>query len=375
MNVRVLAVVVLSACSPILTPVVGRQPLVGSSNPPRIIWLFDQSGSMLLPVDPTSAPCAGGCGTPSSPCPSTCLTREGVFRAGIDTMAAVIPARVPNTAIRYPLDSLCGAPGDPDVVVYPDKTFYQRDNLVASELHDVLAAYIPVGGTPTAKALRYVASLPTTVQTETFVVLVTDGVPNCNANNPYNVCAQPTDPTALAACRCTTTSCSMGLLCSLGCLDDLGAVSASRLLGEQGMSLMVIGLGADLQSGIGISTLGTLEIGLAASCTTSADCNGRTCGADGVCADKLFLAAAPADFEAPARRLARAVQVADRCTWWLPRQVAAADLTVEIGTDVLDPAEWTLKGEQEQRVVITGAACDRLIAGTESVTLSLPPSN
>lgn len=377
MNVRMLAAVMLSACSPILTPVVGRQPLIASSNPPRIVWLFDQSGSMEIPISPCAA--VPTCGTPGNRCPPSCPTRETLFRAGIDTMAALLPPSVPNIPIKFPIDALCAPPLEPVPDAFPPvdagSSSPRVPSIAATELHSLLATYLPIGGTPTAASLRHVASLaPLLRGSETIVVLVTDGLPNCNDANPYNLCAQPTDLNAIAACRCTTSSCTASL-CSKGCLDDLGAVSASHLLAQQGMSLMVIGLGADLQSGIGTSTLGAMEIALPAPCTSSADCNGRSCNPDGVCADRIFMAASLTDFDAPARRLARAVQVSDRCTWWLPRQVAAADLTVEIGAEVLDPAEWTLKGDQEQRVVISGAACDRLIAGTESVTLSLPPSN
>ncbi len=362
MNVRMLAVVMVSACTPTLTPVVGRQPLSSWTNPPRIVWLFDNSGSMLQPINPADAGCPAGCGTGGNPCPNTCMTRVSMFKAGMDTITAQLPVSTLHAATHFPTDQLCGPPTSMNL------------NLSVTSLHDFVWSLFPSGGSPTAAALRFVADVLPLPQTETLVVLVTDGLPNCNANNPYNLCNPPVDAAAMAVCRCTTSSCT-GTLCSLGCLDDLGAVSVSHLLAERDMALMVIGVGAEIASTVARQVLGQMEISLPRVCTTNADCNGNPCGADGVCADKLFLVNSAAEFDAPTRRLAKAVQVAERCTWWLPRQVAASDLIVEIGADVIDPSQWSVKGDLEQRVVISGVACDRLIAGTESVSFSLPPSN
>lgn len=165
MNVRVLAVVMLSACSPILTPVVGRQPLIPSSNAARIIWVFDQSGSMEIPISPCAA--SPTCGTPGNRCPPGCPTRETVFRAGTDTMVARLPESVLHIPIKFPSDSLCGPPLGP-VMVGPGLDPYlpadagprgsSVPSVTASELHSFLAASLPTGGSPTAASLRYVAS-------------------------------------------------------------------------------------------------------------------------------------------------------------------------------------------------------------------------
>src|SRR5213076_2081393 len=54
------------------------------------------------------------------------------------------------------------------------------------------------GGTPTGLSLSFVGGLPelNDPKREDFVLLLTDGLPNCNPSNP-NTCTTP------AACNCT----------------------------------------------------------------------------------------------------------------------------------------------------------------------------
>lgn len=376
MKTRMLVVlgcwVAAGGCTPTLTPVFARQatPLTSQANPPRIIWVFDNSGSLEVPVDPAASSCTAGCGLPTNRCPPGCPTRKDLRLAGLDRFESAIPSSVTHAAVFYPSDALCGPP-----------SFFDS-NLSMPQLISNVAIRAPIGGSPTGPALRYVASLPQIAQAETFVVLLTDGLPNCNSDNPFNVCSvDPADAgaaaEALQACRCTTATCWPAVVCAQGCLDELATVAASHQLVEHEMRLMVVALGSDIALGPSIarSSLASMEIDLGPACTSEADCEGRACGADGFCVDKLYVAPAAADFEAPARRLADAVQRSARCTWWLPRQVTAAELTVELGGAVVSPTEWTLEGSAEQRVVLSGAACERLLATEEAPTISwLPPA-
>jgi hypothetical protein len=261
----------------------------------------------------------------------------------MDHFQAQLPSEVTQAAAIFPTDALCGSPTS------------VTENLSGADVMARVRALAPIGGTPTANTLRTIANLAPLPQTETFVVLITDGLPNCNASNPNNVCTMNPTPEQLQACSCTTATCSSSTLCSRGCLDQPNAVAASHLLVEREQRLMVIGYGADVAAGSGRAFLEAMEV---------------TVGSDGA----LF-ASNGAEFQRPAETLGREVKKSLRSTWWLPRQVTASDLTVRVGGTVIPAEEWRLVGTAEQRVVISGSACDSLLAGTDAPSIEwLPPA-
>lgn len=343
-----LCLVGLSACSPLLTPLSERQlqPLTAETRPARVVWLVDRSGSLLTPVDPEDSACPANCG-PTSLCPANCPTRHSQLVAGLGTLANALPATTTHAAVFFPTGTQCGAPTQ------------VSEGLTAAQVAAAAATTIPIGGTPTAQALQYVASLPARA-VETFVVLLTDGVPNCNPSNPNQICTSQT-PQAITACQCTGTNCSTSSMCSLGCLDDLSTVNASHALVAQGLQLLVIGLGADLSTVRSSAPLSALEMALPRTCVTAADCSGGGSCSAGLCSERVFLTERETDYEAPALRLAEAVRRSERCTWWLPREVLAKDLVVSVGGAETD--DWSLTGAGAgQRLVFGTAACAQLLA-------------
>jgi hypothetical protein len=101
----------------------------------------------------------------------------------------------------------------------------------------VLGAYGPNGGTPTYEALQlaaqYFASEPDSISRR-YLVLTTDGGPNCNA------------ALSPAGCRCSGPSiacnASMNPAANLECLDDGRVVSLIRTLSTMGVHTFVVGL-------------------------------------------------------------------------------------------------------------------------------------
>src|SRR5262249_49769806 len=76
-----------------------------------------------------------------------------------------------------------------------------------------------------------------------YVLLLTDGLPNCNPANP-NSCINA------AACQCTLTGGNcVGQFCALGCLDQDGSVAAIQQLRAYGIFTIVIGFGSETTSG------------------------------------------------------------------------------------------------------------------------------
>jgi hypothetical protein len=227
-------------------------------------------------------------------------------------------------------------------------------SVTAAQVSEMLEAASPLGGTPTSAALNYLLSLPARA-VDTFVVLATDGAPNCNSTNPNHQCAGPN-----SSCRCTTNSCATNL-CSLGCLDDLGVVTASHAVAARGMRLLVLGVGRELATAEAIAPFAAMEIALPRTCSDDLGC---VSGCDGgVCGERLYLAARSTEFEAPASRLNAAVRRAGRCNWWLPHEAAASDLRVVLGAELT--TEWRLEAIGDgHRVELTGAACDQLMLDT-----------
>ncbi len=102
----------------------------------------------------------------------------------------------------------------------------------------------PSGGTPTAAALRaaydyYVNGPGKTLQGEKFVLLATDGGPNCNTllncSNDPSVCTSNLDGACGAANCCTGNA---GFLC----LDDSAVTIAIQALADKGIPTFVVGI-------------------------------------------------------------------------------------------------------------------------------------
>src|SRR5688500_14189138 len=131
---------------------------------------------------------------------------------------------------------------------------------------------------------------------EDFIVLLTDGLPNCNSNNA-NSCTS-------SSCRCTltpATSCTPSSICTQGCLDKDHSAAQVTELRKKNIRTIVIGFGADTASGDGPDTLNAMAEngGFARSCPngTSAECgSGNTCDtATGLCGRKFYQASSAAD--------------------------------------------------------------------------------
>jgi hypothetical protein len=162
----------------------------------------------------------------------------------------------------------------------------------------------PGGGTPTAAALTMLGTTPDLTANDNradYVVLITDGLPNCNTNNPAQLCSCNQSvcgagctapcPAQVAQCACTqgsaASACSAPSVCSIGCLDAASTISTLNLLNTIGIKTFVVGLGADVST----SAAGAVIDGMARAggvprkCPngTLAECGGGACGANGIC--------------------------------------------------------------------------------------------
>jgi hypothetical protein len=143
----------------------------------------------------------------------------------------------------------------------------------------------PGGGTPTALTMKSLVTYQPLLSHErdNFAVLLTDGLPNCNAAN---------DPVA-TTCACTISKATPASACSAmsggltfnQCLDDQGSADEIAVLKAKGVRTIVIGFGTDVGNTLGSTTMSKMAAagGFTRPCASNADCNpGDSCSSGGV---------------------------------------------------------------------------------------------
>ncbi|AKJ07911.1 hypothetical protein ATI61_107355 [Archangium gephyra] len=289
---------------------------------PNLMLLVDTSGSMTLPMNVDLRDSSGAyvcrrggtaagepCGNDTFPCDtSRCPTRWSSLQAAMASFLGSSGARVRTGLATFPdlrSDNVYNCGGTFGVTVgLPGTDTDDKDTLVAkaaqvnSELQAIKnssstpGVKTPMGGTPTNPSLQFMGTLPElqTAGRSNFVLLLTDGLPNCNANYP--------NPYPSASCRCTLGTLSGIALCSyepydkLGCLDKDGSVSAVMALKSKNIQTIVVGFGSELATGEGAVVLNAMaeQGGFSRTCTQHVDCGSvDTCDmSNGLCGRRFY---------------------------------------------------------------------------------------
>lgn len=306
---------------------------------PNVMMLVDNSGSMLAPINPSGANCTPGCGSASMPCPAGCATRISEMKSAMATFLQGSGTIARLGVTIYPTNSLCGPSAAVDVPLPDptpndtgtDATLTQTANAVNAKIQ----ALNPTGGTPTGSSLQFLGTYPglndATDLRDDFVLLLTDGLPNCNETNTNqvcqcdaNVCGGCGGGTAacaaqVTACKCTTSTCAASL-CALGCLDRDGSIQKVRELQQKGIKTIVVGFGADLGAGDGPEVLNAMaaEGGFPRECPngTDAECgSGNTCNTTTLqCAKGFYQAANGAELADALRKISESIK-GDPCIY------------------------------------------------------------
>lgn len=254
---------------------------VPCSELPVLFVVQDKSGSMNFAPDGTTA-------TAANP------SKWSIARQVVPALATDFNNRFRFGAAMYPQATT---------------TFNCTTGTVVTPISDsatgIATAYnaaIPGGGTPTAASLLAVRShlLSQGLTTPAHVLLITDGLPNCNTALDANACS-PTTP----GCGPTpaASSCALG---SKDCLDSNATVSAAQQLFAAGIKVFVVGFDTTLTAGNNkavldaiasaggtgsayaasnqaqlTSTLNTIALNTATCCKDVCTAGAATCNANG----------------------------------------------------------------------------------------------
>jgi hypothetical protein len=368
---------------------------------PELMLLLDKSGSMDLPIDPSNPACTVGgklCGRKGEvdffACDtSVCPTRWSELQTA---MASFIPAT--GNLARFGLSTFpggtapsLGAPGCFEPAAPLDASGLQgvtvelstsddipfelesHANTVLAAINQIQSANPPGalgtgGGTPAGPALRMLAQYTplTTSPRDRFILMLTDGVPNCNNNN---VNAYPD-----AACQCTLdTAQRCQALADFGygrdaCLDANNTESAAADLLTAGVKTIVVGFGAETAAAAAGPILNAIAQagGFARNCVSPNTCDsGESCdGVTHLCARSYYQAANADELTAQLEKISEIV-LPNPCTYDLdarPVSDAFLEVTFEGVRLVPSPTTWDLTSDG--RVQFFGTYCDRLKAST-----------
>ncbi len=231
---------------------------------PNLLLVVDTSGSMLAPANPAAPECqvgglACGIGSGQPVCPSNCATRLSDMKSAMNSFLTQFGSSARVGMVYFPRNNTCGAATTADIdigLLAPSETddtaaFQSQATLVNNAIQGLAAQ----GGTPTGTTLQAMSAYDRLGDParKNFILLLTDGLPNCNrANTNYQT----------AACACTTPpingvdQCSPGQsIESEGCLDRNATVSAVTALRTIDIQTIVIGFGTELSGGDGPNTL------------------------------------------------------------------------------------------------------------------------
>ncbi len=327
---------------------------------PDVMLVVDRSGSMLQPLNPMDAQCRG-CTTN---CPPGCLTRSQALLTAMERFLSTTDTGGRFGLVLFPSNASCGAPSvvSPPIPMSDDSSVLAMNaSAAATQLRSTTFS----GGTPTSLALKFAATdsaLTLDARREHFVVLVSDGLPNCNSLNAAT-CMSP------QSCQCTIATCA-GQNCVTGCLDRQATLDALTFATGKDVSTFVVAFGPDPMTASGLEVFNALAVagGRALAC---GDCgSGNACLADGTCARRFSN-----ELNTGLDRVGLAARRSGTCRFVLDEAVALDPrLEVRVNGLVVSRGETGWVAERAEVVRFGDRVCDQLAAvPSTQVTFTLMP--
>lgn len=198
------------------------------ANPPNLYFVIDRSGSMADVVD-------GQTKATSLEIAAVDLVRRLGARARIG--AAVYPGYDGETSCGPGVEVFSATLGDP--LSYVDSG---KDGPVTLQFAAAIHA-TPFGGTPTGPTLEKLRPNLTALDGKTYVILATDGGPNCNPDAQCGALTCIPNIEELPGCSQTSRNCcTEETYGRVNCLDSTRTIRAVQRLREAGIVTYVIGL-------------------------------------------------------------------------------------------------------------------------------------
>jgi hypothetical protein len=215
----------------------------------------------------------------------------------------------------------CVAPGLNDVVVQLNNSNDDPAALktTASQINQsIKTTSAPSGGTPTGESLRILGTYPPLLDNseprQKFIVVLTDGLPNCNHNFSG------------ATCNCTLGSASdcSGEYAKAGCLDQANTVDQVQALKNQNIKTIVIGFGADTSTSDAAQVLNAMAEtgGFPRACPggTDAECGGGSGACEQtthLCTQRFYQAKDGSELASALAQISERVGAGDVCVYKL----------------------------------------------------------
>lgn len=332
---------------------------------PNVMLVVDKSGSMHQPIDPTDQDC-GNCGSAEAVCPASCPTRLSELRAATGDFLSSYGSDARYGLAAFPDTDTSALPCEQGRVFRPvvdSSDDASALNAAAAAIReDVLALGTPgglpaIGGTPTAATLAAIAE-DAALSNETrddLVILLTDGLPNCNA--------------ALDPKTCTCVNGKVPCDDARNCLDETRVIQSVNALKKKSIRTVVVGFGADTGATLARPVLNAMAEagGFARDCSSDADCgSGDRCDvAQGRCSTRFYQAESAAELGAALKRIRDLQIFIDPCEYQLtdgPSQEDEELVAVYVAGEIIPRGDdtWTYTAPPNPKVTIVAALCERL---------------
>jgi hypothetical protein len=215
----------------------GAQTIPAILNPPNLSFIIDHSLSMGDPL----------AGSPLSKYKNARLALSNVLKVlghRVNYGAAIFPGLAGVTGCEAGDELVKVGPGDPPSYAREGKTGPRLRNLL-----DELAVADVDGGTPAAPTLLKMRDTLRELSGDTFVVLITDGAPNCNLDLECSAsdCIPNIEGFTSGGMQCTpSVNCcapsTQNPQANLSCVDSQASLDAVQALSDVGIRTFVVGM-------------------------------------------------------------------------------------------------------------------------------------
>ena len=355
--------------------------VVARKSKPNLMLVVDKSGSMAIKDDP------------ASPSRITELQKAMVGTSGNGFLTNAASATVGRMGLAVFPDATETSPCIAGKVVYgvvapPEGSAPADEEAAMSAASGQIATFIQGmseaattpqdqrvrGGTPTADTLLKIGAEKSlsSPDRDDFIVLLTDGLPNCNKSLNKNTCI----------CVDGTSPCGS----ELNCLDQDRTVSQISTLTSAGIRTIVVGFGADTAGSLAAPTLNAMaEAGQMARTCKKPDGtrDPSLCGADScdvatdLCATRFYKAKNAGELTTALQQITLLVGAGDPCAYALdsvPSKPELLEVTLASGkTDGQGNVTWDQPVVQKSgtdftyaagKVTFIGSTCDRILGAT-----------